>query len=79
LYGVTEIAELLGAKPNTIYKRHTRGQMPPPLATLAMGPVWSGARIERWIEEQRQAGQEARRKKNDGAPASSRGQTGRNA
>jgi predicted DNA-binding transcriptional regulator AlpA len=79
LYGVSEIAALLGEKPNTVYKRFTRRKMPPPTQVLAMGPVWSGHRIERWIEDTI-AGRKARaERETERAPASSRGQTGRNA
>jgi len=79
LYGVTEIAKAVGAKPNTVYQQYRRGKLPQPDAELAMGPVWMGRRIERWIEDTI-AGAEARRQRDkERAPASSRGQTGRNA
>jgi uncharacterized protein YjcR len=53
LYGINEIAEALGARPQTVAQWYRRGKLPEPDEVLAMGPVWKGVRIERWIEEQK--------------------------
>jgi len=50
VYGIAEIAAALGARPQTVAQWYRRGKLPQPDAELAMGPVWSGRRIERWIE-----------------------------
>jgi predicted DNA-binding transcriptional regulator AlpA len=55
LYGIAEIAAALGVPRNTVAQWLKRGKLPQPDAELAMGPVWSGRRIERWIEKQRRA------------------------
>jgi predicted DNA-binding transcriptional regulator AlpA len=53
VYGIAEIAEALGARRQTVAQWYNRGKLPNPTAILKMGPVWVGAKIERWIEEQR--------------------------
>lgn len=53
LYGIAEIAAAIGAKSNTVAAWYRRGKLPTPSAVLAMGPVWTGARIDRWIESNR--------------------------
>ena len=59
VYGVSEIAAALGVPRNTVTQWYRRGKLPQPDAELAMGPVWSGRRIERWIEKTRQGGTHA--------------------
>ena len=51
LYGFAELARVTGVRPGTLRQWHRRGKLPPPLATLAMGPVWGGKVIEEWIKE----------------------------
>jgi MerR-like DNA binding protein len=53
LYGIAEIAQAIGVSPNLVKQWHRRGKLPPPTAVLAMGPVWTGRRIEAWIAERR--------------------------
>ena len=50
-YGIAEIAQALGVKPGLVAQWYRRGKLPPPLAVLAMGPVWGGEDIEEWIRE----------------------------
>lgn len=52
LYGLTEIAQAVGAKPRTVSMWLARGKLPEPTARLAMGPVWTAQAIEGWIDEQ---------------------------
>lgn len=49
IYGTTELAQAVGARPRTVSMWHRRGKLPKPTAELAMGPVWTGREIERWI------------------------------
>jgi predicted DNA-binding transcriptional regulator AlpA len=51
---VSEIAEALGVSRNTVAQWYRRGKLPEPDRMLAMGPVWTGRRIERWIEKTRE-------------------------
>lgn len=53
LYGIAEIADAIGEYRQTVAQWHKRGKLPPPTARLRMGPVWTGAAIERWIREQK--------------------------
>ena len=54
LYGIAELAAALGVAPNTVAQWYRRGKLLEPDEVLAMGPVWKGARIERWLEERRE-------------------------
>lgn len=56
LYGLAEIAETLGQRPEIVRVWHARGKLPPPSQSLKMGPVWWGDAIEPWIAEVRAAG-----------------------
>lgn len=49
-YGIAEIAAALDQRPQTVAQWYRRGKLPPPSAVLAMGPVWTGTKIEAWIE-----------------------------
>lgn len=53
LYGVAEIAEALGTNGKTVSVWITRGKLPKPSGRMAMGPFWTPARIEPWIEAQK--------------------------
>lgn len=50
LGGATEIAILLGVRPNTINQWRTRypDTFPSPLVELTMGPVWDLRAVEQW-------------------------------
>ncbi|HET7486535.1 MAG TPA: hypothetical protein VFJ85_01305 [Acidimicrobiales bacterium] len=52
LMGVTEVAEALGTSRQRVsaLARQRRG-LPPPLAQLASGPVWSATTLRRFINE----------------------------
>ena len=52
IYGISELAAAVGAERKTVAAWHARGKLPEPSVRLAMGPVWTGKAIERWIEEQ---------------------------
>ena len=54
MYGIREIADELGVSRELISQWYRRGKLPPPTAVLAATPVWTGRRIERWLEEQKQ-------------------------
>lgn len=51
IYGCTEIATVLGLKPNTVSAWHRRRvkDMPPADAELSTGPVWLAPTIEPWM------------------------------
>ena len=51
LYGLTELAGAAGISPNLAKQWQHRGKLPPPDAVLAMGPVWLGETVERWLRE----------------------------
>lgn len=51
LVGVAEIAGLLGVSRTRIHQLRTEGALPEPYDTLAMGPVWLRADVERWARE----------------------------
>lgn len=52
LYGVKEIAQALGVRPDTVSQWLARGKLPAPDQRLSAGPVWLAATIEPWIESQ---------------------------
>jgi len=52
-YGVYEIAEELGVRPNTVRVWRTRGKLPPPDYVLAMGPIWTAKTIRPFLERHR--------------------------
>lgn len=51
LYGIYEIARILGQRRQTVAQWHTRGQLPEPDARLAMGPVWRESTIKNYLLE----------------------------
>lgn len=48
LMGISEIAELLNVRPDTVSQWRNRGKLPPPDAVLKMGAVWRAETIEEW-------------------------------
>ena len=48
LVGSQEAAEILGVTSSTVSAYLARGQMLPPLLTLACGPLWLRSDLERW-------------------------------
>jgi hypothetical protein len=50
LYGIYELAEAIGAKPATVSQWYKRGKLPEPSEVLKMGPVWTEARVRKWIK-----------------------------
>ena len=52
IYGITELAEIIDARPRTVAMWVQRGKLPEPTERLAMGPVWTGQAIERWLDGQ---------------------------
>lgn len=51
LMGIAEIAGLLGVTRTRVHQLRTGGALPEPYDTLAMGPVWLRADVERWARE----------------------------
>lgn len=49
LFGLTEIADALGADPAIVRVWYHRKKLPSPTEQLATGPVWFRADIEPWI------------------------------
>lgn len=57
LVSVTEIAQRLGRSADAIHQaRRRHADFPAPLATLAVGPIWSWADVERWAAIPRPGG-----------------------
>lgn len=48
-YGLAEIAEAIGQKPEVVRVWYSRGKLPPPRQVLKMGPLWLVDDIEPWI------------------------------
>lgn len=46
LYGISEIAQAIGAERKTVSQWYARGKLPPPTEVLAAGPVWTAKAIE---------------------------------
>jgi prophage regulatory protein len=49
LVGLAEIAELLGVSKRTASRYVARADFPPPVAELAMGPIWLTEDVEKWV------------------------------
>lgn len=54
LYGISEIAEVLGQRRETVSQWRKRGKLPAATHVLATGPVWEAQDIEPWIREQQE-------------------------
>ena len=46
---ITEVADRLGVKPETVRSYRARGLMPDPAAVYGQSPVWTPEAIEAWI------------------------------
>lgn len=55
LYGLAEIAAALDVSRKRVGMWRVRGQLPPPDAVLASGPVWLASTIEPWMDRAREA------------------------
>lgn len=53
--GVTEVAKRLGVSRQRVHQLRRSAGFPEPTATLAAGPIWESADIERWILAHRSA------------------------
>lgn len=53
-YTIGEIATALEVDPGTIRGYKSRGFMPEPTGYVGRTPYWTAAKIEPWIEKQRQ-------------------------
>ncbi|WP_377322758.1 helix-turn-helix transcriptional regulator [Pimelobacter simplex] len=51
LMGIAEIAERLGVSRTRVHQLRNEGALPEPYDSLAMGPVWLRADIEKWARE----------------------------
>ncbi|MFJ9315739.1 helix-turn-helix transcriptional regulator [Pimelobacter simplex] len=51
LMGIAEIAEHLGISRTRVHQLRSEGALPEPYDSLAMGPVWLRADIEKWARE----------------------------
>ncbi|MGE5552811.1 MAG: helix-turn-helix transcriptional regulator [Betaproteobacteria bacterium] len=52
MLGISEIAEEVGAKRQTVAQWYRRGKLPQPTEVLAAGPVWTREAIQPWLDEQ---------------------------
>lgn len=50
-YGISEIAEAIGANPHTVAQWYRRGKLPAPDAVLKMGPLWTEDTLSDWLRE----------------------------
>jgi len=62
LVGATEIGTMAGVGANIVGTWVTRGKLPEPVATLAMGRVWLKSDIQAWLKTQPKASGNGRRK-----------------
>lgn len=46
--GLAEIADLLGARPATVWQWHLRGQLPAPDMTVSRRPAWYASTLRGW-------------------------------
>jgi hypothetical protein len=61
LVGMSEIASNAGVRPDTVGKWRLRhADFPVPIATLAMGPLWSWYEVEAWLAVERPPGRPRR-------------------
>src|SRR2546428_13343761 len=51
IYGLAEIAQEMGLPRDVARQWYRRRKLPPPTATLAMGPVWTATDIEKWMRQ----------------------------
>ena len=54
LYGIKEIAEVLGERRQTVSVWHQRRKLPIATDVLSTGPVWLAEVIEPWIAARRE-------------------------
>jgi hypothetical protein len=50
--GLAEVADLLGIAITTAGMRRSRGQLPPPIAELKMGPLWRLSQFKKLLQAQ---------------------------
>jgi hypothetical protein len=54
---ITEIAKRAGTTPGTVHSWRARhADFPAPLVTLAIGPIWKWATVEKWLARPRRPG-----------------------
>lgn len=53
LVSVFEVAQILGVSRQRVYQLIARGGFPEPVATLAVGRIWTREDIERWAESRK--------------------------
>lgn len=58
-YGISEIADELDERRQTVAQWYRRGKLPKPTEVLAMGPVWTGKAIAPFLREQRRLKKES--------------------
>lgn len=59
LYGLAEFAEAAGVSRHLIAQWRHRGKLPPPIADLRSGPVWTGLQVEAFLGSMPEPGTEA--------------------